>query len=732
MADLSISRVRLPLIAALTGFFANLAQVALFRFFMGQFYGTEIHLGLFLSIWLAGIAMGGYVSGKSSPRLSTLLRLMFILPFLSIALLQWAADILPSPDGGFLPFGPVAIFMAITVIPASFTIGMFIPCLVRLTQKSIGVYYSIEAVGAFASGILFSVILGGTADAVLCLLVLPLLAISAMIIQGMHKFMAPLLAIIISPAICFFGPQISGNIENAYWKKFHGTLELKQTVETPYQKLQLGSYYELNSIFSNGMFAESWPLAESAESRIHTFVSALQNTDEVLVIGAPTPDAVAEFLKYPGLQLSIVESDTHLVKLLNYPAEQLSRVRIITEDPRFFLNHSAAKFDGLMINLISPVTLAGNRLFTIESFTAAKQRLKPAGVFSLQVSGSENYMGSIKEKIVITTWRALNSVFPVCVALPGSNITFFASQNPGIIPGNAKDFASRFSGRNISTATFYPMSFHNMLMPFRVTELQNWLKKDTGSGLNTDAHPDSFVQQLELWNIYSGTSFNDYLSKLQKLTISQLSAIMAFLTLLFLSVLLFLNNHRVSRVLIAGGVAISGATGLLCEIILILIYQNQFGAAYQMTAFFFGVYMLGLAGGSMAFGRIFQRQAAIKRLKQVKIVQILFTLFCVSFVNLPQLHSAAIIGVMVFFIAFLDGIEFPVGDSILRDIGRQAHDSAGLLLFADNAGALLAGVLSGLWLLPSFGMRISFFILAAALIANLIGLLLFSRRLREA
>lgn len=732
MTDILISRVRLPLIAALTGFFANLAQVALFRFFMGQFYGTEIHLGLFLSLWLAGIAMGGYISGKTSFQLPMLLRLMFILPFLSIAMLQWAAGLLPSPDGGFLPFGPVAVFMAITVIPVSFTIGMFIPCLVRLTQKSIGVYYSIEAVGAFSSGILFSIILGGTADAILCLMVLPLLALCAMIIHGMHKFLAPALAVLISPAICFFGPQISGNIENAYWKNFHSTLELKQTVETPYQKLQLGTYYELNSVFSNGMFAESWPLAESAESRVHTFVSALKNINEILVIGAPTPDAVTEFLKYPGLQLSIVESDTQLVKLINYPVEQLSRIRIIAEDPRYYLNHATAKFDGLMINLISPVTLAGNRLFTIESFTAAKQRLKPEGVFSLQVAGSENYMGSIKEKIVLTTWRALNSVFPVCEALPGSNITFFASQNTGVIPAGAKDFASRFSGRNISTATFYPMSFHNMLMPFRVTELKNWLKKDTGSGLNTDAHPDSFVQQLELWNIYSGTSLNDYLGKLHQLTIYQLSLILALLALLFQSALFFLSNQRASRVLIAGGVAISGATGLLCEIILILIYQNQFGAAYQMTAFFFGVYMLGLAGGSMFFGRIIQRQAAIKRLKQVKTIQIIFTLFCVSFVNLSQLHSAAIIGFMVFSIAFLDGIEFPVADSILRDIGRKAHDSAGLLLFSDNAGALLAGVLSGLWLLPSFGMRISFFILAAALIANLIGLLLFSRRLQEA
>ena len=115
---------KLSLIAAFTGFSANLAQVALFRFFMGQFYGTEIHLGLFLSVWLLGIALGGFTGGKTTIKPQTLLFALLVMPLLSVLLLFFGADYLPAPNGGFLPFFPVALFMVGAVTPVSFMVGM--------------------------------------------------------------------------------------------------------------------------------------------------------------------------------------------------------------------------------------------------------------------------------------------------------------------------------------------------------------------------------------------------------------------------------------------------------------------------------------------------------------------------------------------------------------------------------------------------------------------------------
>jgi spermidine synthase len=313
-------------------------------------------------------------------------------------------------------------------------------------------------------------------------------------------------------------------------------------------------------------------------------------------------------------------------------------------------------------------------------------------------------------------------------AFPGSTITFFASQSGNVMPPDVKGFINRFKQREIKTLTFYPMSFFNILQPFRVKELKSWLDRDVKAKLNTDAHPESFTQQLELWNIYSGASVNRVMSWLQQRTLKQLIFSVILVGMAVLLLLLVFRPESAMRKTIAGGVAISGATGLFSEIILILLYQNSYGAAYQMSAFFFGVYMLGLASGAWLFGRFAAEKTALKRLKVVKVLQAIFTLSCILLVDQTSFHSVFLIAIAIFAISFLDGIEFPVADKLLRTLGKTPASSAGLLLFSDNAGALVAGLVSGLWLLPTIGMKGSFFLLTALLLTNLAILLVISRR----
>ncbi|HNX74926.1 MAG TPA: hypothetical protein PLM07_12330 [Candidatus Rifleibacterium sp.] len=720
----------LSLIAGFTGFIANIAQVALFRFFMGQFYGTEIHLGLFLSIWLLGIAIGSLAGGRITFGTRFLLAGLFVLPLLSIGMLLIGPSLLPAPDGGLLPFAPVTGLMLATVLPVSLLTGMLIPCLIRLSQKSIGYFFSLEAFGGFVGGVFFSLLLGGTADSIICLLALPVLPLAVLTITSRKKALPALLTLLIAPMVWHFGPTAAGQIESAWWQRLHQLLVLEKSKETPYQKLQLASYYDQKSLYANGMLACSWPEGDANEARAHIFATALHEPGDILLVGAPTWEFVAELLKYPQAHLTIIENDAEVPGMLGYPEVENPRVKTIIDDPRRYLNQTSEPFDGIMICPVSPVTLVGNRLFTVEALHSLRQRLKPDGLLSLQVEGSENYLGTIKEKIILSTWQALKNEFMHCAAFPGSTITFFAAQKPFI--SDAKALATRFAGRHISTATFLPMSFFNLLMPFRVNELQQWLSKDQAFAMNTDAHPVTFIQQLELWNVYSGTSLNRLMRYMQQVSARQIFAAMLVGGFLLLLLPAFFSARVAAMAIINAGVALSGAAGLLCEIILILLYQNRYGAAYQMTALFFGLYMLGLAVGARTSARIQHRAEAVSKLRQVKIMQIAFTGSGIFIVNLPAMHSAPCIGMLIFVIAFLDGVEFPVSDSILRGSGRKAPAAAGLLLGSDSAGAMITGVLSGLWLLPAFGMQTCFAMLCLALIVNYGGLLLFSHKIHSA
>lgn len=724
-----ISALLLPAVAGATGFCANLAQVSLFRFFMGMFYGTEMHLGIFLAIWLAGISAGGYFGGRKTPEPGALISWFILTTMLSALFMLGGYQYLPDPQGGFLPFMPVAIFMILCVFPVSFFIGMLLPALLQQSNLSLGLFYSYEAVGAFCAGIFFSFILGGTASPILCLLSLPIIFVSVSILLQPSWLKAAFVVLILTPFIFFKGNELVEKMENNYWKKANSSQQLQQTIETPYQKLQLCSYYEQKSLFSNGMFSCSWPMQANSEQLVHSFVTALKNFNQILVLGAPPPDVINEFGKYEGTALTIVELDARVIELYDYPDTTRSRIRLINDDPRRFLNSTSEKFDGIMIYPVSPVTLSGNRLFTNEAFAAMKKCLKPEGVLSLQVAGSENYLGSIKEQIILSTWQGLGQIFSQRSALPGSSITFFACQAANVLPEGVKDYMTRFKQRKIQTLTFLPISFFNILQPFRVKELEEWLNRPLVARPNTDNHPESFTQQLELWNIYSGSSGNQIMEWLQRRKLTELIVVVVILALILMVFSRFMSPTSAVTSTVTVGVAISGATGLLSEIILILLYQNNYGAAYQMTAFFFGIYMLGLAGGAWFFGRSATTKPAFTRLKWVKFLQILFVVAGVFLLESSVLHGAISIAGAIFLIAFLDGIEFPVADGILRNFGNNSSRSAGLLLFADNAGALSAGLGSGLWLLPTIGMQGCFVLLAAMLLANFAVLLLLPGRL---
>ncbi|EKD82564.1 MAG: hypothetical protein ACD_39C01214G0003, partial [uncultured bacterium] len=187
MTKVFAASYQLAAISVIAGFSASLTQIALFRFFMGQFYGTEIHLGLFLSVWLLGIALGGYIGGKTRVNPASLVKLLAVAPLLLVMAIYLAAELLPSPEGKFISFAPAALFMLLTVTPAAILIGFFIPALIRLTRQSIGYFYSLEAAGGFAGGVFFSLIIGGKADSIICLLSLPIPALTGVLIQARHK-----------------------------------------------------------------------------------------------------------------------------------------------------------------------------------------------------------------------------------------------------------------------------------------------------------------------------------------------------------------------------------------------------------------------------------------------------------------------------------------------------------------------------------------------------------------
>ncbi|MBF0500513.1 MAG: hypothetical protein HQM09_10295 [Candidatus Riflebacteria bacterium] len=739
-------RIATVAVAFLAGLFANLAQIGALRLSLGTFGGTDLHLGLFLGAWTAGIALGAAWGGRFSPSPAILLLWAAFVPLLSLLVLVPLLNTFPPAQGLLMPISHSLGIMLIMTVPVTLPLGALIPVLIRNgCGTKLAAPYAVEACGSFFAGLLFSIALGGIVPPTRLLPALPPLLFAALIIlftsgksrvSGRNLLLTTLL-IISWPLLCAASLNDLGNyLDNQFWRIFQPGQNLISTRETPYQRLQIGEYGGQKSLSINGLFADNWPDSIRAEDRVHTFVTAIASLGALLVIGAPPPDTRAEFAKYPNLDVTFVELDSALFEEVSgepvlsqhvmsaftksgYFSTLYPRQRLFVTDPRVFLRTSSERFDGILILSSDPTSLVANRLFTREAFADAANLLRPGGVLSVGITGTENYLGDELESVLLSAHRTLNSVFPEVFALPGDPILFWAARDKGTLATGPQQLGERFSSRHITATSFGPLSFANRLLQFRVSELSGWLQRASDAPVNTDSHPRAFIRQIQLWDIYSDSRLSPLFKRLANMTPLP-ALILLVVAFMFTTVLLRYFFGEASRVTAIYGIsaAVSGGTALTAELALIYLYQNRSGALFQMTAFFFGIYMLGLAAG--ASGRT---SGSLFRLKSLQALTLLIFTFLVG---VTGLHETAPVTAGIFWIAFLAGREFPLLDTALRELPMRALSgpaSASYLIWSDNIGALFAALLAGPWLFPILGIEGALMLSAGAMALN--GLSLF-------
>lgn len=711
------------LAAFLVGLFANLAQIAALRLFLGTFAGTELHLGLFLGIWLGGIAIGSAWAGMQAISLPRLLTVVAISPALSLFTLLGILHRLPTSQGLLLPLSHSLLLMLGLLVPLALPLGAFLPTLIRYRKASMGTLaspYAIEAGGSFVAGLLFSVILGGQVSPVTVFLILPLPALLAL--AAVCSFRRGLFLLLLAwPMLAMFAvPGLEQEFEQQCWKRLQPGTSLQESRETPYQRISIGEYDGQKSLLVNGLFVDNWPDPIRAEERIHTFLTAVASPSSLLIVGTPVPDILIELAKYPDLHTTLVDLDGRFQTFMAREYGNLLQQRFtqLTADPRQFLRTATATWDAILLLPSDPTSLADNRLFTAEAFHLMAARLNPRGVLGFTLAGTENYLGEELQETILSTWKTLRAAFPETFALPGESIQFWASPTPGALATDPALLSERFSRRAIPTVSFVGAAFANRLLPFRVQELQSWLKRPIETTINSDAHPKAFHRQLQLWDIYSDSRLSPLLRFLSRCDLRR-TFFASMLIFALLALLLPILGRAPRQVTILGlSAGLSGGVSLLGELGLIYLFQNREGAMIQQAALFFGIYMAGLACGSISGARI---PGSLFRLKVAQ---------AASFgggavlARCPELNGLLPVSTGIFLIAFLAGRELPLLDRQLREgCGFTGGSSSGLLFWADNLGGMIAAVAAGPWLFPILGVEATFILATALLTGNAILLL---------
>ncbi|MBF0408888.1 MAG: hypothetical protein HQM10_16185 [Candidatus Riflebacteria bacterium] len=727
----------------LFGITACLSQIALFRLFFCTFSGCELHLGIFLSVWLSFVALGSIIGTFKISSVQNFFLFSFCSPFLSLFAAFYFLHAFSFITGSLISVTQSILFLLLTVPPLALPAGAAVPVCVRNFRSNAALPYSFESLGSFFGGILFSFVFEGKASTIEILLSIPILITTAWAIVSRSKMKLLIIPVVVALA-AFFQNQVHTNFELLIWKKMQPEMQLMKVCETPYGKIQLGEYSGQKSLFMNGHYFESWPDSSTAEDKIHFFMSAIASPSEILLIGAVNPDVLNELGKYRKTHFDIVEIDEILMKTMSENASSTEQISFICEDPRRFINtadhnnitghnqstleqsgaggttnvknsqakdanyNGLKKYDGILIAGGDPVYLSDNRLFTHQAFTAASRILKKGGIFSASTAGCENYLGDEMQEVILTFYQTLKTSFPFVSAFPGNRIIFFASNESDCVPQNSESFIRNLSRRNIHAESFNAYSLNNRMLPFRMNELKKWLKSEKVYYPDSDTQPGSFLRQLQLWDICSSSNFSPVIRFFSRMSLQKtvLTVFIAY-AIIFFIFSLFPAYTASGIPLFCSGV--SGFTSLLAEMALIFMFQMHEGAMHKMTAFFFGTFMLGLSTGSLS-GLKFLQKYPLKKpetiLFQIKILQAIFYLLCFAFCFQSEYHNSFLIFSGIAAASFIAGFEFSVIEKAISHsctITLKSGSLAAAILTAENIGGLSGALLAGIWLFPVLG-----------------------------
>lgn len=735
------------------GGFAVIWQTILLREFLVVFSGNELTLGVVFAFWLLGVTLGAYLGGKIARRYLIGIGSLFLaFSFFAICasallvFIRGAKSIFDIQAGQVAPFGTIVLSALLTASPAAFPIGLFFPMAAKcahqmgIGEKSIGVVYSFEAVGATVGGVVFTYLLVGRFDSFTILGGTFLAASTLYLVAGLFSGKLPSLImqgvfIIVVAVLLVVGvfENLDQRCVNWRWTRIAPGLTLLENKDSKYQNLAAGRLFEQYSIYGNGEVFTSFPDPHGYETDAHFIACQHPAPKDMLIIGAGGESLVRFLLLHAPRQIDVVENDPVATKMIfEYLGKQDrlalsdSRVHLITDDGRWYVKTTQHRYDLVILNLPDPTTAMINRFYTLDFFRQLKRVMKPGGVVTCKVISSENYVGAEVGRIVGSIFVTLSKIFENVIVLPGDTARFFASDRPDTCTENWEVLQSRYVQRGFSDGAFSPVMFKFLMPKQRITAFREGLNDYKAALPNTDNRPIAYFYNLILWDQFSGSRIGGFLSRWhQKGPWPALFVIMVVGMLWIYRIRTTKRGspERSAKALTTGLIFTTGFVGMGFEIEILMAFQNVYGSLYARIGLLVAMYMLGLGagGGFVTFQLNRLKNHYLDALILTEII-ILVLLAGFSFLCGNELAAIVFYGAILM-MGVAAGAQFPLAAAYFRQKSTiDVAEIAGRIDWADHFGAFLGAALTGVVFIPVFGMGVACLIMAAMKLLSIVSL----------
>lgn len=672
----------------LMGFSSSLLQIICLRQLLTIFSGNELDIGITLAVWLTAVGTGSYAgyrfrSVHAFAGSFILIALVSQVSVLSIHLIRPA---LALEFGEIVPLTSTFFSTVLTIGPLCFLVGVQFPLAVSYTGNA-SKTYGLEAVGAFAGGVAFTLLFSGRIDAFMLSTAVSIMNLAiAFSLSGRKS----LFVLFLIPPLLHIGLQQSVRVQ---LKGF----DLRERIESRYGDITVLGMRDQSYVYASGKFQFSYPDPQTEELQAHLPITIHAAPRELLVIGG-SPGLLREFLHYPVSRIDFVEIDPKIIDIsmrLLSPADREAfrdkRLSFIIRDARKYVKSAAAaSYDMVILNLPEPSTANINRFYTLEFFGEVKRIMKEDGVLAFSLPTSSGYIGRKMQVANGSIYASARNVF-ASVAVSSEEYGYiFASNSPiDITPGLLE---KRFTGNSVKTQYFFPALLADAFSPLKVQMVRDRLGK--ASSLNSDAQPVSYLYSLMLWaEMHGGRGLNALLAVKE----DRLSFV--FL-LLLLAVMALCGSFRKA---VCFSLFTTGYAAIAFSLIIILTYQAAFGYVYEMIGLLTAFFMLGMASGAFIAKDIRRPLPWLQALELASI-----GLFLVS----PLLFGQEVSFYALNFVCgTIAGMQFAGANLFLK--GSDPAKTAGRLYAIDLSGSFSGALLTSLVLIPLLGLQKTLISLAA-------------------
>ncbi len=410
------------LVPFLVGISLSISQFIMIRDFVSILYGEEVVIVLVTSSFFLGLSIGYFLSLKLDERAFKILFAVSALFHLTFPFsYRYAAVWISAQDLGGAFY---MAFLWIYSLIFSSIFAAFLPRLISLGDDSMSpveklrLNYSSELLG-FVTGFAF---VGMSMNKPVVFL-LPIywlflgwllhLVLRNLILTGAYFLLMMPLIMNLS--------RIDIHTASLVYSEKHGKKNAKvlYSVNSPYQKVEVveSSKGELY-LYLDGLMNLNSSDLEDLNYFIASVPVQLTKPANTLVIGNGTLSSISKVYPYSGNVVS-VELDSGVIAAgLEYftdPASlaKLDRWKLIVDDGKHFLKTTETRFDLIIMDIPSPLTIQEAALHTSEFYQLAHDRLTDDGVISVQLSGPLKKNNRTPSRVVASLAEVFKEVMVV-------------------------------------------------------------------------------------------------------------------------------------------------------------------------------------------------------------------------------------------------------------------------------------------------------------------------------